>query len=138
MAEPFLEDEQIELFNEKEIEFTTVNRLYCANPTCSAFLGPAASPEDMIGVNVACQDCGKDTCSMCKGEGHAVGDVCGKNDNADKEALLELATEQGWQQCPDCHRMVELYYGCNHMTCVCHSEWCYKCKAPCKFTFSMC
>jgi hypothetical protein len=30
--------------------------------------------------------------------------------------VLALAEREGWKRCPGCRTMVELQYGCNHMT----------------------
>lgn len=44
-------------------------------------------------------------------------------------ALLGVAGERGWKPCPQCRALVELAHGCNHITCKCGAEWCYKCGA---------
>ncbi|KAL2207063.1 hypothetical protein CC79DRAFT_1383107 [Sarocladium strictum] len=36
-------------------------------------------------------------------------------------------TSMGWQRCNACKSVVELSTGCNHMTCRCGSQFCYKC-----------
>ncbi|RSL65567.1 hypothetical protein CEP53_003621 [Fusarium sp. AF-6] len=38
-----------------------------------------------------------------------------------------MATQNGWQQCKVCKRVVELEQGCNHITCKCKAEFCYVC-----------
>jgi hypothetical protein len=43
--------------------------------------------------------------------------------------LHNLAADKEWKQCPSCRRMIELAEGCNHMTCVCGTEFCYLCAA---------
>ncbi|KAH7356784.1 IBR finger domain protein [Rhexocercosporidium sp. MPI-PUGE-AT-0058] len=43
------------------------------------------------------------------------------------QLVLETARENEWQRCYNCHRLVELDTGCNHMTCTCHAQFCYKC-----------
>lgn len=34
------------------------------------------------------------------------------------------------RQCPRCGVAVEKTSGCDHITCVCRAEWCYRCLAP--------
>jgi len=43
--------------------------------------------------------------------------------------LLELARQEKWRRCPKCNAMVELKYGCNHITCTCKHHFCYTCGA---------
>ncbi|KAG9003806.1 hypothetical protein FRB93_010822 [Tulasnella sp. JGI-2019a] len=42
-------------------------------------------------------------------------------------AVLELARAQQWRRCPSCRVIVELTQGCNHITCTCRSEFCFRC-----------
>ncbi|WEW58223.1 hypothetical protein PRK78_003691 [Emydomyces testavorans] len=40
LVKPFLQAEEIELFERKKEEFETANRTYCSSPGCSAFISP--------------------------------------------------------------------------------------------------
>ena len=58
--------------------------------------------------------------------------TCAQNQAEEPEqdefaSLREIAQEQGWKTCPGCKNMVERNRGCNHMTCRCRTEFCYKC-----------
>lgn len=104
----FLTKELKEGFQKKKIEFSTKDRTYCFQPDCSKFINPIN-----INNNIAiCSDCGLSTCSICKAQAHD-GDC--PADSATQQTL-ELAREAGWQRCFQCHRLVELDHGCNHMT----------------------
>ena len=106
----FLEFEIVREFDRKTIEFGTPNRTYCHSPTCSAFI----HPRNINGEMACCDDCGLQTCTTCKAEGHT-GDC--PNDTA-LQQVLETAREMGWQRCHSCWSVVELEHGCNHMTFV--------------------
>ncbi|KAL0033114.1 hypothetical protein WJX79_004113 [Trebouxia sp. C0005] len=45
----------------------------------------------------------------------------------DDAGLLALAKEKGWKQCKQCRQMIELEAGCNHITCKCGEQFCYRC-----------
>ncbi|KAK2766523.1 IBR finger domain-containing protein [Colletotrichum kahawae] len=117
---PVLGSKLVGQFRAKEVEFSTPNRTYCHQPTCSTFV-----PVEFIKNDVAtCPQCYCRTCAMCKGAEHR-GDECGQDTAT--QFLLQLAAENGWQRCFSCRRVVELEYGCNHMTCRCGAHFCYTC-----------
>jgi hypothetical protein len=106
-------------------------RIYCADPSCATFLGPAGhitNPDANITYAV-CEgtDCGKITCVTCKKllpngiEGH----VCEVQE--DERKFRETAKEQGYQECASCGHIVELAEACNHITCKCGHSFCYVC-----------
>ncbi|GKU08612.1 unnamed protein product [Fusarium langsethiae] len=111
--------ELVGLFQAKKLEFDTPNRTYCSKPTCSTFVPPAFIAGDIA----TCPRCTRKTCIHCKGRHHT--GIC-PNDSASQQ-ILQLATENGWQRCYSCHRLVELEIGCNHMTCICRAQFCYVC-----------
>ncbi|CAL3973602.1 unnamed protein product [Diplocarpon coronariae] len=92
-----LKPELISGFYEKKIEFEKADRTHCYNRICSAFLYPANSNTD---------DCPRDVRT---------------------QEVLALADTEGWKRCEKCSRMIELKFGCNHITCACKTEWCYTC-----------
>lgn len=94
----------------KSIEWSTVNRTYCHEPTCSAFI-PLESIE---GRKAECAACSCNTCANCKAAYHEDPQCSGIT--TDDEALTEVARVNGWQNCPNCRRFVEITHGCNHMT----------------------
>jgi hypothetical protein len=55
-----------EEFRSKCVEFSTANRTYCYQSTCSAFIPPSTIDGDFA----TCSQCESKTCSICKGESH--------------------------------------------------------------------
>ncbi|CAL1696543.1 unnamed protein product [Somion occarium] len=106
-------------FQQKSIEFSTADRVYCHRPTCSTFLGAATNHASPL----RCRRCSNSTCAHCKESAHL--DLpCSSELDA---AVLALAEQEGWKRCPGCHRLVELTMGCYHMTCRCRKQFCYVC-----------
>lgn len=104
----FLPSKLVADFEKKRIEFQTPDKTYCCHPSCSAFIRAQHTQDN----RATCQDCGAVTCTDCKSaahEGDCPGDVA-------IQGVLQLANEKGWQRCENCRRMVELLYGCNHIT----------------------
>ncbi|CZR48791.1 uncharacterized protein FPRO_03888 [Fusarium proliferatum ET1] len=106
-------------FQAKKLEFETPNRTYCSEPSCSTFVPPAF----VSGDSATCPKCSRKTCTHCKGPNHL--GVC-PSDTASQQ-VLQLAAQNGWQQCYKCRKLVELNYGCYHITCRCSAEFCYVC-----------
>ena len=106
-AQDFLEPEIQEEYRLKEIEYSTPNRTYCTQPWCSRFL-----PSSAVTADVGTCLCGFQTCTICKAAAHT-GDC--PEDPATQD-MLALAASYGWRQCSGCKRMVELAFGCNHIT----------------------
>ncbi|CAF1353122.1 unnamed protein product [Adineta ricciae] len=114
-------------FNAKNLEYSTTDRLYCSQPTCSTFI-PATFIVDKIGTcpNLKCQ---MKTCAICKGVSHD--DLECPRDEA-TTAVLAVAKQEGWTRCYRCRAVVELTQGCYHMTCRCRAEFCYLCSTAWK------
>lgn len=138
----FLTAQFIKSFQEKAVEFSTPNRLYCASLACSAFIPPVR----INGDTAICPMCQLWVCTMCKGRTHR-GRDCPKDESLN--ALISTASKEGWQRCDRCKRYVELMHGCNHITsviqprlycmtanaklrCPCSAEFCYVCARPWK------
>ncbi|KAK1979351.1 hypothetical protein LZ30DRAFT_180892 [Colletotrichum cereale] len=118
----FLTPELIGRFRAKELEFTMPNRTYCHMPNCSTFI-----PKEFIKADIATcprHGCMSRTCVMCKGAEHGSQDC---SQDTLTQDLLRLAGERGWQRCYSCRRVLELEYGCLHMTCPCKAQFCYSC-----------
>lgn len=127
----------VERFNVRKLEMETPNRIYCSSRECSSFI----HPHNVVADLATCQKCGIVTCAICKAESHA-GDC--PSDPAIQN-LRQLSSEKGWQSCYNCHRVIELTMGCNHITydpqsladnitiltwkksCYCRAEFCYHC-----------
>ncbi|KZT74814.1 hypothetical protein DAEQUDRAFT_771559 [Daedalea quercina L-15889] len=104
-------------------EFGTANRVYCHRPTCSAFIC-AATETSSVQV---CPRCLSQTCGRCKEQAHLVGADALFGALWVVVMFLALAKQEGWARCPGCKHLVELAYGCYHMTCRCRKEFCYVC-----------
>ncbi|CAF4744335.1 unnamed protein product [Rotaria sp. Silwood1] len=118
---------QIENFHAKHLEYSTKDRLYCSQPTCSTFIPPKRI---VNGIGTCPKSgCGITTCSICKAASHGKLD-CPKDEAT--AAVLATARKAGWTRCYQCRTMVELTHGCYHMTCRCRAEFCYVCSTPWK------
>lgn len=119
----FLPVELAKEFEERSVELSAKNRVYCHDPRCSTFILWPASMERMEGEWLTCPACEKTTCTTCKAAAHT-GDC--PNDTA-LQQLLDTTGNEQWQRCYQCHRFVELEQGCNHMTSVLptHTIFCY-------------
>lgn len=95
------------MFDDRRIELTAENRVYCARPECSIFIR-----SDRIKGGVAvCRLCSTETCVYCKGTAH--NGECPQDPAV--TSLMALAAVEGYKQCYRCHAMVELTFGCNHI-----------------------
>ncbi|KAI1266436.1 hypothetical protein F5Y18DRAFT_416309 [Xylariaceae sp. FL1019] len=120
----FLPAGLIHQFKAKSVEFSTPNRTYCHRPTCSMFI-----PLQNIDEGVAqCGSCGERSCSTCKGAAHQ-GDC---PFDQELHRVLQIARQERWQRCPKCYTMIQLEFGCFHMTCKCQAQFCYLCGTPWK------
>ncbi|KAJ9669254.1 hypothetical protein H2201_000606 [Coniosporium apollinis] len=109
-ARPFLAEDSIRTFEEKSLELSTPNPIYCCRPECSHFIPPSRIRED----KASCPTCGIRTCTHCKKRAHK--GFCSKDPSV--EELLGVAKDRHWQRCYNCHAMVELTVSCNHITYV--------------------
>jgi hypothetical protein len=116
-------------YNSKVVESKTVNRVYCAQPTCSRFLGAYDAKPSVY--KCTAPGCSTTTCRYCKVRVDDVGPHQCFMDHPDKE-VVTLGQQSGWTQCPGCEQMVELSTGCVHMTCLCKTQFCYSCGAKWK------
>lgn len=100
-------------FHQREIELSapSPDRLYCSCSTCSAFIDTATV--NIEKDKVVCPKCQTRTCTICKGAAHEDSDC--PQDPA-MISLMAMAAAEGYKQCPSCHRLVDLTFGCNHMT----------------------
>jgi hypothetical protein len=122
-------------WNNKFLEYTTKNRIYCPTRGCGEWIRPANIYVDTSGGANGGRKCGKcgrcktKVCVACNGRWHT-GPDCPKDEASQRFA--EIAKEQGWQRCFNCSATVELQEGCNHMTCRCKAEFCMICGAKWK------
>ena len=113
------------------LEMSTKDPVYCASPTCAAFILPEHIEGDIAtcraGASKATKKggCRHRTCRHCRKTAHP-GRFC-KEDQA-TEAVKQLAQKEGWKTCPGCKHMVERINGCLHIVCTrCNTAFCYRC-----------
>ena len=111
------------------VEREATNKMYC--PSCNKFINldyvDAQDSTELICI------CDTVLCIICKSIAHP-GYSCIENRaviDGDDTLLLEVARENGWKQCPKCNAMIELSYGCNHVSCsYCYNQFCFQCLSP--------
>ncbi|KAL8770734.1 MAG: hypothetical protein Q9209_003601 [Squamulea sp. 1 TL-2023] len=99
-----------ETFRKRQVEMNTPNRTYCCTKSCLVFIESL----NIEGDKATCPACKTQTCIICKGSAH-------KGECPEDPAVISLmatAAQEGYKQCPSCRLLVELTFGCNHMTYV--------------------
>ena len=98
-------------------------RVYCAEKTCSQFLGASGD----LFPRVSC-DHGHFTCGLCASSiaSRRADHVC-KEPEAEVDAFEGLKRGVDYQKCPKCPAKVELAEACNHMKCICGGQFCFIC-----------
>lgn len=108
MISCLLSEEELETFEDTEVEVSSGVKTYCSNVSCGRFIPPAQITAD----RAHCVRCGSSTCTNCKNDFHE--DDC--PDDLLLHATLELAADQKWQRCFACGAIVILAQACNHIT----------------------
>ncbi|KAF4126124.1 IBR protein [Geosmithia morbida] len=119
VIEAELSSEELAAYRTAEMEFTSTDRLYCADPTCARFIPMAERGRD----RASCHVCRTETCTHCKEAAHH--GACAADE--ERNSLKKFAAQVGWQSCFGCGEMVSRDEGCDHMTCRCRAEFCYQC-----------
>lgn len=101
---------ELRAFCERGIEYSTKDRVYCAEPTCSKFIPPFNIEDD----HGTCPECFQKTHLPCRSFAHP-GVDCPMDDKL--QGVLAMADAENWKRCSSCRTMVELQHGCNHITC---------------------
>ena len=102
--------EELTAYQSAELEFTSTDRLYCANPECAKFI----PMQQRIVDCASCEACSAGTCTHYKGLAHDEGCPI----DVTRQSLINFADEQGWKPCFGCGEMVFRYEGCDHITLV--------------------
>lgn len=102
--------EELSKFDQRVVEYTTPNRLYCANPTCSHII-PKVHIKNEHGT---CPSCHKKTHLPCLSLEHP-GTDCPEDEGL--KQILALSMAKNWQRCGRCQTMVELGIGGAHIIC---------------------
>ncbi|EXB98575.1 putative E3 ubiquitin-protein ligase rbrA [Morus notabilis] len=149
----FLPPNLVEIMDQriKESAIPVTQKVYCADPKCSALMSKNELLEytkgSFIGAEQSgarkCIKCLKFFCINCKVPWHyamTCNDYKRANphNHGDEEMLKSLATNRRWRQCAKCSHMVELLEGCYHITCRCKYEFCYTCGAEWKNKIATC
>ena len=96
---------------------------FCPTPDCTfAYIkGPQL---------LNCPLCGKSTCVECGQAWHG-GMTCAENqiNNRDESVTVAHLKDLHMQKCTKCNFWVERSAGCDHMSCRCGHQFCYKCGA---------
>ena len=116
----FLAAGLVNQYRSMTLEFSTPNPVYCHNRSCGLFIPP--SPADGPD-NKRCLSCNRVTCRHCRNQAHS--GECPAD--VDTQRLRALAATRGWKPCPRCSKMVEKTSGCNHISCTCGAQFCYRC-----------
>ena len=111
-----LDDDFLDNYFQWLQELHTPNPTYCPWEDCLAYIPRFHIQEDYA----KCPFCKRRMCMGCKKKEHA--GVC----RQDKK--LKALIEKGkWKFCPACGHLLDRSSGCNHMTCPCGAEFCYRC-----------
>lgn len=119
---------------------STLNLIYCPHKGCDeAFdaddVAPAPSGVKHAATLVQCPRCHRSLCKACKCVWHdkltcEMYQALPETERAPEDvAFANLAKQEKWRRCPKCSAMVELKFGCNHITCICKHHFCYTCGA---------
>ena len=135
-AQSVISGELLKLYRAKGLELATKNKTYCWKPSCSTFIAPHSTHNNMA----YCQTCRAVTCTLCKGEDHF-----GKCTDGTEKSFLEFISKTKFKPCPGCKRIIEKNGGCSHIVsasnlplipsvrlltdhrCRCGTEMCYGC-----------
>lgn len=93
-------------------------RWYCPHTSCGKWIPPRHLKPGA--KTQKCCHCRVTICSQCSDLAHEYGE-CSKDPGL--EAILEVARHHHWQRCPNCHAIVSKKTGCNHMKCICGTDF---------------
>ncbi len=108
-ARTHLHPDLVKHYEEKRAEIVAACSLPCAQSGCCVVI----PPENIVDCLGHCPACNNYTCTKCRLQEHKE-KPCPTD--AEQEQVLKLAKEHGWQACYRCNNMIELNFGCNHMT----------------------
>ncbi|KAI0765331.1 hypothetical protein C8Q74DRAFT_1287700 [Fomes fomentarius] len=131
IAERVLSEKGMNLWHHQKL-LDSLPKYYCPNPRCSALVQVDEDSEDPQAI---CPSCDEVICVPCRVLWHE--DLTCEEYQAlplderspDDQKALQLMKAKNWRRCPKCAIIVELTVGCNHMTCLCKTQFCFKCGA---------
>lgn len=131
VAERFLSEKNMVLWHAQKL-FDSMEKHYCPNPRCSALVQIEEDPNEPVAI---CPECQESICVSCKVLWHQdltceeFQDLPENERSPDDQSVLLLAKAKNWRRCPACSRLVELAFGCHHITCHCGTHFCHRCGA---------
>ncbi|CAN1249491.1 E3 ubiquitin-protein ligase RSL1 [Linum perenne] len=142
----FMDPKLVDIMNQRKMEASipVSDKIYCPYQTCSNLMAKsevlAFTKHYFVGAELCgarlCMKCRKYFCINCKVAWHydmSCYDYNRSNRHPREDKMLNtLANQSRWRQCVKCSHMIELAYGCYHITCRCGYEFCYTCGAPWK------
>ncbi|PGH20396.1 hypothetical protein AJ80_03541 [Polytolypa hystricis UAMH7299] len=98
---------------------------------------PASSTETQLPVlslsppprSIPCPQCSTPVCCSCKRLAHE-GVTCPSNAGELDTELAAVLKKLRIKQCPKCRAGVRKMFGCNHISCRCGNQWCWRCWQP--------
>lgn len=114
-------------------QHNTTKPVYCANPTCSAFLPPRIAKPNEMG-QIRCSECTSITCTECRVVVPVMEAQAHKCVAADETTAL--LKQFDYKRCPRCNAGVAKMYGCSHVRCQCGAHWCWDCQRPIQICWS--
>ncbi|KAI8049883.1 hypothetical protein BDF22DRAFT_745756 [Syncephalis plumigaleata] len=132
-----------DLWKRKKEESNMNGKMYCPNKRCSKVLtiSQLSRANDCLAECTHCHYaiCTKCTCLWHNGyscaQYKAIPDA---RKNTEDSSVLAMAKDNKWCRCTKCQALVELRYGCNHITCHCGHQFCYKCGSSWNETTRLC
>ncbi|KAI0371250.1 hypothetical protein BV20DRAFT_965420 [Pilatotrama ljubarskyi] len=129
VAERVMSEKGMVLWHHQKL-LDSLPRHYCPNPRCSALVQLDEDSED---PQALCPSCNTVICVPCRVIWHD--DLSCEEYQAlpvddrspEDQKALQLIKAENWRRCPSCSFIVELTHGCNHITCRCKTEFCFKC-----------
>ncbi|KAI6003030.1 hypothetical protein EDD15DRAFT_2157678 [Pisolithus albus] len=131
VAGRILSEKDMALWHAQKL-YDSMEKHYCPNPRCSALVQVEEDPNEPMAL---CPECRETICIPCNVLWHheltcaEFQDLPEDERSPEDQSVLLLAKAKNWRRCPACSRLVELMYGCNHITCHCGTHFCHRCGA---------
>ncbi|KAH7882296.1 hypothetical protein F5I97DRAFT_1817136 [Phlebopus sp. FC_14] len=146
VAERILSEKNMVIWHSQKI-LESMEHHYCPNPRCSALVQLHEDPDEPMAT---CPSCGEAMCVACKVLWHEdltceeYMQALPEDERSPEDQLVfmlakvyrvikcltyltDITLAKNWRRCPTCSRLVELAHGCNHITCLCGTHFCFKC-----------
>ncbi|KAI5408804.1 E3 ubiquitin-protein ligase RSL1 [Lathyrus oleraceus] len=114
-----------------ESSISLEQKIYCPYQNCSLML---VNDGEGVVTSCECPSCHRLFCAQCKVPWHADMNCrefqkskTGRDEKQLDLKFWELAKRKKWQRCPKCSMHVQRDGGCEHISCRCGCNFCYKC-----------